>query len=132
MSTPSVKSAWTKARRAASHVNSLYSRPAAAVLLGTDDLVVEAPHEGAVWEEGTEQVVRWYPTGPLDALDIRLVQREGTATVTRAVLATGVPAHHTTARVTVPAGTATGECRLLITGPGMLDAYSGPFLLVAA
>lgn len=113
-------------------VNSLLSRPAAAVLLASDDLLVQSPVEGTVWTAGTEHTVRWFITGPVDPVDIHLVQRDGISTVTRAVLAEGLPSHVTSATVTVPAGTAAGEYMVLITSQGLLDAYSRPFRITCA
>ncbi|MEU9253693.1 GPI anchored serine-threonine rich family protein [Streptomyces sp. NPDC048270] len=108
-------------------VNSRISRPSAAVLLAADDLLVEAPAEGTVWTAGAEHVVRWFITGPIDPVDIHLVQRDGSSTVTRAVLAEGLPSHRTSVKVTVPAGLPAGEYLVLVTSQGMLDAYSRPF-----
>ncbi|MDK9499678.1 hypothetical protein QEZ40_005110 [Streptomyces katrae] len=132
MPTSSPTSAWSALRDTAGRINALLSRPAASVLLGADDLIVDAPREGAVWEAGTEQLVRWHLTGPVDPVDIHLVQRRGVSTVTRAVLATGLPAHRTTARVRVPAGLPAGEYLVLVTSQGMLDAYSRPVHIVTA
>ncbi|ARF74766.1 hypothetical protein B7C62_22915 [Kitasatospora albolonga] len=119
-------------RRFAGRVNSLLSKPAAAVQLGADSLIVQAPLEGEVWETGKEYPVRWHLTGPVDPVDIHLVQREGVSTVTRAVLATGLPAQETSVRVTVPVGTPAGDYLVLVTSQGLLDAYSRPFRVTAA
>nr|WP_237491870.1 GPI anchored serine-threonine rich family protein [Streptomyces sp. YIM 132580] len=119
-------------RRVAGRVNSLLSRAPAAVQLGADSLIVEVPGEGEVWRAGQEHLVRWHLTGPVDPVDIHLVQREGASTTTRAVLATGLPAHGTSVRVTVPAGTPAGDYLLLVTSQGLLDAYSRPFHVTAA
>ncbi|MFE6698798.1 Ser-Thr-rich GPI-anchored membrane family protein [Streptomyces sp. NPDC057718] len=118
-------------RRAFGRINSLLSRPAAAVQLGTDSLIVQTPGEGEVWQAGEEHLVRWLLTGPVDPVDIHLVQREGTSTATRAVLATGLPAHVTSVRVTLPAGIPAGDYLLLVTSQGLLDAYSRPFRVSA-
>ncbi|MFG2622626.1 GPI anchored serine-threonine rich family protein [Streptomyces sp. NPDC048507] len=108
-------------------VNSRLSRPDAAVLLAADDLLVEVPAAGTVWTAGADQRVRWMITGPVDPVDIHLVQRDGGSIVTRAVLARELPAHGTSVTVTVPADTAPGEYLVLVTSQGLLDAYSRPF-----
>lgn len=118
-------------RRMTTMVNSRLSRPGAAALLAADDLLVEAPAEGAVWTAGREHLVRWFITGPVDPVDVHLVRRAGSATVTRAVLATGLPSHETSVKVTVPAGVPAGEYLILVTSQGMLDAYSRPFRIIA-
>lgn len=119
-------------RRAAGRINSLLSKPAAAVQLGADSLLVQAPAEGEVWESGKDHLVRWLLAGPVDPVDIHLVQREGASTVTRAVLAGGLPPHETSVRVSIPADTPAGEYLLLVTSQGLLDAYSRPFSITAA
>ncbi|MGP3690271.1 GPI anchored serine-threonine rich family protein [Streptomyces sp. IBSNAI002] len=116
----------------AKRVNSRLSRPDAAVLLAADDLVVSAPAEGAEWTAGAEHLVRWYLTGSVDPVDVHLVQREGISTVTRAVLAEGLPSHETSVKVTVPVGTPAGEYMVLVTSQGLLDAYSRPFRITSA
>ncbi|WP_411104930.1 GPI anchored serine-threonine rich family protein [Streptomyces sp. cmx-4-9] len=119
-------------RRMTTMVNSRLSRSDAAVLLAADDLLVEVPAEGAVWTAGQEHLVRWFITGPVDPVDVHLVQRDGSATVTRAVLATGLPSHRTSVKVAVPAGIPAGDYLILVTSQGMLDAYSRPFRIAAA
>ncbi|MFD4244245.1 GPI anchored serine-threonine rich family protein [Streptomyces sp. NPDC058525] len=102
------------------------------MLLAADDLVVSAPTDGAEWTAGAEHVVRWYLTGPIDPVDIHLVQRDGISTVTRAVLAEGLPSHETSVTVTVPGDTPAGEYMVLVTSQGLLDAYSRPFRITPA
>ncbi|MFD5203292.1 hypothetical protein ACFWM7_24800 [Streptomyces sp. NPDC058375] len=60
------------------------------------------------------------------------MQREGASTATRAVLATGLPAHVTSVRVSIPADIPAGDHLLLVTSQGLLDAYSRPFGVTAA
>ncbi|MFD6877881.1 MULTISPECIES: Ser-Thr-rich GPI-anchored membrane family protein [unclassified Streptomyces] len=80
------------------------SRPGAAAFLAADDLLIESPTSDTSWTSGSAQLVRWFITGPIDPVDIHLVQREGSSYVTRAVLAEGLPSHKTSAKVTPPAG----------------------------
>ncbi len=119
-------------RRMLKRVNARLSRPDAAVLLAADDLLVTAPTEGAMWTAGAEHIVRWFLTGPIDPVDIHIVQRDGISTVTRAVLAEGLLSHETSVKVTVPADTPAGEYMILVTSQGMLDAYSRPFTITSA
>ncbi|MFF3014830.1 GPI anchored serine-threonine rich family protein [Streptomyces sp. NPDC057939] len=118
-------------RRISNLVNSRMSRPDAAALLAADDLLIEYPTSDTVWTPGSEQVVRWFITGPVDPVDIHLVQRDGSPYATRAVLAEGLPSHKTSARVTLPAGIPAGEYLILVTTRSMLDAYSRPFRISA-
>ncbi|MFD5146045.1 Ser-Thr-rich GPI-anchored membrane family protein [Streptomyces sp. NPDC058401] len=125
MSATSLKSL---ARRVLRSLN----RPEAAVLLESENLLVHTPGPGAVWPSGTRQAVAWYVVGPAgDVVDIELVTMNGSRSRTEAVLARGVPTHHTGATVTVPA-LAPGRYLVLVTSTtGALDAYSQPVTVTA-
>ncbi|MGH4031191.1 GPI anchored serine-threonine rich family protein [Actinomycetota bacterium Odt1-20B] len=118
-------------RRIAERANSWLGGPSRAVLLAADDLLVEAPAEGSVWPCGSRQTVRWRITGPVDPVSIHLVQKEGTQTRTRAVLAEDLPSHETQVAVTVPTALAPGEYLVMVTSQALLDAYSRPLRVTA-
>ncbi|MFI5861099.1 Ser-Thr-rich GPI-anchored membrane family protein [Streptomyces sp. NPDC051546] len=125
MSATSLKSL---ARRALRSLN----RPASAVLLASENLLVHTPGPGTVWPSGSRQAVAWYVVGPAgDVVDIELVTMDGARARTESVLARGVPTHHTGATVTVPA-VAPGRYLVLVTSTtGVLDAYSQPVTVTA-
>ncbi|MFB6521918.1 Ser-Thr-rich GPI-anchored membrane family protein [Streptomyces sp. NPDC056401] len=108
------------------------NRPAVAVLLESENLLVHTPGPGTVWPRGSRQAVAWYVVGPAgDVVDIELVTMNGSQARTEAVLATGVQTHHTGATVTVP-DLDPGRYLVLVTSTsGVLDAYSQPVTLTA-
>ncbi|MCJ0868647.1 GPI anchored serine-threonine rich family protein [Streptomyces sp. AP-93] len=108
------------------------NRPAVAVLLESENLLVHTPGAGAVWPRGSRQAVAWYVVGPAgDVVDVELVTMDGTQSRTKAVLATGIETHHTGVTVTVP-DLAPGRYLVLVTSTtGTLDAYSQPVTLSA-
>ncbi|MFF3214856.1 Ser-Thr-rich GPI-anchored membrane family protein [Streptomyces sp. NPDC002886] len=114
------------------HVLQGLSRPEAAVLLESDNLLVKTPGPDAVWPRASRQAVAWYVVGPAgDVVDIELVTMDGSQARTAAVLATGVATHRTSVTVTVPR-VAPGRYLVLVTSAaGMLDAYSQPVTVTA-
>ncbi|WP_424216402.1 GPI anchored serine-threonine rich family protein (plasmid) [Streptomyces sp. BI20] len=131
--TPPTTGVGASVRRVAGRLNSALSRPAAAVLLGADSLIVSRPEEGARWRAGEPQTVTWCLIGPMPPVDVHLVRREGISTVVRAVLAEGVAAPDSRCAVTVPADVEPGEYLVNVTSAeGMLDAFSRPFRVEAA
>ncbi|WP_328299845.1 GPI anchored serine-threonine rich family protein [Streptomyces sp. NBC_00435] len=108
------------------------NRPEVAVLLESDNLLVQTPVADEVWDPGSEQTVTWWVVGQAgDVVDIELVTIEGTQARTAAVLAGGVETNDRRATVTVPE-VAPGSYRVLVTSAqGMLDAYSQPITVTA-
>ncbi|MCX4779806.1 Ser-Thr-rich GPI-anchored membrane family protein [Streptomyces sp. NBC_01264] len=116
----------------ARHLLQGLSRPEAAVVLESDNLLVKSPGPGTVWPRRSRQAVAWYVVGPAgDVVDIELVTMAGGQSRTVAVLARGVGTDRTGITVTVPA-VAPGRYLVLVSSTtGMLDAYSQPVTVTA-